>query len=522
MSRSIIFALFACCLAIVARVPDAWGEQRVALVIGNSGYQSVSPLDNPGSDAKLMAERLEGLGFAVTLLIDADLTSMKKGVVAFGRELRAGGKDTTGLFYYAGHGVQSFGFNYLLPVDAALSDAADLDLVAVEASSVLRQMFSASNRTNIVILDACRDNPFESITSFDDNGLAEMKAPTGTFLAYATAPGNVALDGDSGNSPFTSALAEEMLVAGSPIEQVFKQVRVKVLEQTGGRQTPWDTSSLTQQFYFIEPVVEDPEQVAARQMWEATKSSNDMIEIMLYLRLHPDSPYETEARELLASMVAKIGEDDGSGPATAEAAGAADNAQGGSEEGPTETTPAVSVPVADEETLINVAQASGDLADYEAYLKAYPEGVFAELARIEIDALRRNQSTDPDGGDTAPTVVASTPQPASGGDKAVAPGTAFADVSYLIPIDSPESEIHGRSIEQLAQGRPLFPPIDGLPESYWKGQDCSNCHQWTREALCTQAKTYLADSAGRSLAKQHPYGGGFKQVLKSWAEGDCR
>ena len=150
---------------------------------------------------------------------------MKRAIAQFGRELRKAGGDATGLFYYAGHGVQSFGNNYLLPVDVSLSDAADLDLVAVEAQSVLRQMASARNRTNIVILDACRNNPFSEIPELDDNGLAEMKAPTGTFLAYATAPGGVALDGLGGNSPFTQAVVEQIVEPGQPIEQLFEQVR---------------------------------------------------------------------------------------------------------------------------------------------------------------------------------------------------------------------------------------------------------------------------------------------------------
>lgn len=497
---------------------NAFAEERVALIIGNSSYQTVAPLDNPRADANLVAERLEDLGFTVTLLIDASLADMKKGVATFGRRLRAGGKETTGLFYYAGHGVQSFGFNYLLPVDTELTDAADLDLVAVEASSVLRQMFSAQNRNNIVILDACRDNPFESIPDFNDNGLAEMKAPTGTFLAYATAPGNVALDGQNGNSPFTAALAEEMLVQGAPIEQVFKQVRVRVLEETNGMQTPWDTSSLTQQFYFVEPEVIDPEVEAARQLWAAAKASGDMIQVMLYLRLHPDSPFEGEARELLAKMVDDLGGGDG---AAADVGGDSDAVKVAAAPAATPTpepAAATRAPAADEQTLIGKAQGSGELADYEAYLAAYPAGVFSELAKIEVDAIRKKQTEDPEGG-REPAQPEPAPTPAETQTASLAPA---GEISFLAPITAPGSEIHGKSIEQLAQGSPLFPPIEGLPEDYWKGQDCSNCHQWTKDALCTQARTYLSANASRSLGKEHPYGGGFKQVLKAWAAGDCQ
>ena len=201
----------------------AHAEPRIALVLGNSGYSSVSPLDNPAHDARLIGDTLTGLGFDVTLLIDASQLEMKRGISEFGRALREAGPDATGLFYYAGHGVQSFGNNYLLPVDIALNDAADLDLMAIEAQTVLRQMYSARNKTNIVILDACRNNPFSEIPAFNDNGLAEMQAPTGTFLSYATAPGSVALDGLDGNSPFTQALARLLPTPGLPIEQIFSR-----------------------------------------------------------------------------------------------------------------------------------------------------------------------------------------------------------------------------------------------------------------------------------------------------------
>ena len=178
-----------------ARATTPGGGARLALVIGNASYGSVSALDNPVNDARMISQTLEGLGFTVSMAVNMSQVEMKLAIAQFGRDLRAAGADATGLFYYAGHGVQSFGNNYLLPVDVALSDAADLDLMAVEAQTVLRQMASARNRTNLVILDACRNNPFENVPELNESGLAEMKAPTGTFLAYATAPGGVALDG---------------------------------------------------------------------------------------------------------------------------------------------------------------------------------------------------------------------------------------------------------------------------------------------------------------------------------------
>ncbi|MDT8857503.1 caspase family protein [Paracoccaceae bacterium Fryx2] len=271
-------------LVLLAWAAPALAEPRFALVIGNGAYQAVAPLDNAVADAQLMAGTLERKGFTVTLLIDTGQADLKRGIGQFGRQLREAGADATGLFYYAGHGVQSFGANYLLPVDASLTDAADLGLVGVPADAILRQMYSARNKTNIVILDACRNNPFAAIPDLGDNGLAEMKAPTGTYLAYSTAPGAVALDGADGNSPFTRALAAEIDSPGAPIEQVFKQTRVAVLAATNGLQTPWDTSSLTASFSFTPAVVLSPEELAARQLWDSVRESRDPVQIMLFLR----------------------------------------------------------------------------------------------------------------------------------------------------------------------------------------------------------------------------------------------
>ena len=275
----------------------AAAEPRLALVVGNGGYVAVNGLANPVGDAELIAATLEGLGFEVTLLRDGTKAGMSAAVAEFGGALRAAGPDATGLFYYAGHGVQSFQRNYLLPVDAAISNAADLDLVAVDAATVLRQMASARNKTNIVILDACRNNPFVDIPDLDDNGLAEMKAPTGTFLAYATAPGAVALDGTGGHSPFTRALAAMMVTQGLAVEQMFKEVRIAVLDATGGAQTPWDTSSLTADFSFAEAGSDEAD------LWASVRLSRDPVQIKLFMRAYPDTSHRDEAQALLDAVL---------------------------------------------------------------------------------------------------------------------------------------------------------------------------------------------------------------------------
>lgn len=487
------FALLASFLiALVGGAAAEEPEARLALVVGNAAYSSVTELDNPANDAVLIAGSLIASGFDVTLLVDATQDEFKRAVAEFGRSLRASGPETVGLFYYAGHGIQSFGANYLLPVDAELSDAADLDLVALEAASVLRQMASARNRTNIMILDACRDNPFENVRDLNDNGLAEMNAPPGTFLSYATGPGAVALDGIGENSPFSAALAEAMTIEGKAIEQVFKAVRVQVIDETQGRQTPWDTSSLTRDFVFRAAAKVSPEEQAERRLWDAVKTSKDSVQILLFLRTHPDTQFREEAEALLRALVV----DELGGAKTVTAATPEPEPE------PEQPATRTGGPGEDEVALFERARTSGDLADYEAYLEAFPSGIFAELAKIESAGLAPSKTAEP---------VAEVTEPATSG------GLRFDE-----PIQQGTAAILGLTIAEAAEGTPLFPPLEGLPEALWKGQACSACHQWTRETLCTQGTTYLDEVAARSLEKEHPYGGTYKRNLRRWAEGGCQ
>lgn len=479
--------LFGLAMALLSWGP-ARAEPRIALIIGNADYRSVGSLDNSVNDAKLMATRLTEIGFEVIYVADAELFDFKKAISAFGRRLREAGPSATGLFYYAGHGVQSFGANYLLPVDTALTDAADLPLVAVEADSVLRQMFSARNRTNIVILDACRNNPFIGVPNFTDNGLAEMSAPTGSFVAFATAPGDVAYDGVAGNSAYTRAIADLLVTPGLAIEQLFKQVRVKVLEETGGKQTPWDTSSLTGNFEFV------PARVAPaamrdteEELWDAVRAGRDPVQIALFLRAYPDSRFAAAAQELLVEVAAGK-------PAR-------------------KTPPKPQTPSEEERRLIERAQTEGTIEAYRAYLDAYPDGVFATLAQSEMAALDTGTDKDPVGEGLTAVETPETPAPApAGGAEAV---------TFLGPISDPGGAIDGRSLAELIRGSPAFPPFEGLPDQAWKGKSCSGCHKWDREKLCEQAMTYVTRGVGGLERIQHPYGGGFKRAMADWATRDC-
>jgi uncharacterized caspase-like protein len=231
-------------------VGGSWAqERRTALVIGNSAYQR-SPLVNPVNDAQAMAASLGSLGFTVTKLENASKSQMADAIRQFGDTIRQGG---VGLFYFAGHGIQINGYNYLLPIGSTITKEQDVQYEAVEAQRVISEMEAAANRLNIVILDACRNNPFARSFRSATRGLAIMAAPSGTMIAYATAPGSVANDGEGPHSLYTEELLRHIREPGLKLEDVFKRVRVGVKEKSRGQQLPWETSSLDGDFYFVKP-----------------------------------------------------------------------------------------------------------------------------------------------------------------------------------------------------------------------------------------------------------------------------
>ena len=228
----------------------AFAERRVALVIGNGAYKT-GPLKNPANDARDMAAALKSVGFEVILRENAGLRAMNEAIDQFWASLKKGG---VGLFFFAGHGLQVAGENYLVPVDARVALEKDVQYECVNAGKVLGRMEDAGNGLNIVILDACRNNPFARSFRSDTRGLAKMDAPTGSLVAFATAPGDVAADGTGKNGLYTSHLLRVLRSPGLKIEDVLKQVRIGVAgesAQMGKRQTPWESSSLMGDFYFV-------------------------------------------------------------------------------------------------------------------------------------------------------------------------------------------------------------------------------------------------------------------------------
>ena len=255
---------FVVALSVVAA--QAQTEQRVALVIGNGDYQD-GRLRNPPNDARVMAQKLRQCNFEVIERINSDQQGMEDAIREFGMQIQRGG---VGLFYYAGHGMQVQGINYLIPIGAEVNAEHEVKYEAVDAGRVLSEMESAGNRVNIVILDACRNNPFARSFRSSDRGLKKMDAPRGSLLAYATAPGDVAADGDEKNGLYTSKLLLHMDTPGLAVEQVFKNVGRDVQQKTGGSQVPWIALSLTEDFFFVPKEVE-----LSSEQWQAKAQAEE-------------------------------------------------------------------------------------------------------------------------------------------------------------------------------------------------------------------------------------------------------
>jgi len=230
---------------------SAQAETRMALVIGNSHYRSVSALPNPANDAKAVGELLTSAGFQIIPAADLSLAEMRIAIREFISLVSDKGSDTVALVFFAGHGLQVDGENYLVPVDANIKRESDVPIEALRLGDVMNALSGAPARTRIVILDACRNNPFSEINRTAGRGLAIVDAPNGSIVAYSTAPGSEAEDGVGANSPFTAAFTSVAKEPGLPIELALKRVRLAVNQLTNGRQTPWESSSLSVDFSFF-------------------------------------------------------------------------------------------------------------------------------------------------------------------------------------------------------------------------------------------------------------------------------
>ena len=438
-------------MVLVTMCAQARAAPRVALVIGNAAYEHTTPLRNPRNDATDVARALEGLGFEVIEGLDLDEAAFESKLREFAQAAR--GAEVT-LFFYAGHGLQVEGENYLVPIDAKLAEEVDLRLEAFELAAFLRQMRGA---TNLVFLDACRDNPLArdlarsmgpTRSTAVGRGLSRVETASGTLIAYATQPGNVADDGADRNSPFTGALLAHIATPGLSVNDLLTSVTDAVVTGTAGRQQPWTHSSLRKPFHFKPaalpaPAPEVPEgareayaaaervgtaaafrmfveqfpasaearearvRIAALEVarvpteiellfWESVKDSAHAADIQAYVDQFPDGAYVVLARNRLARL--------GGAVAAAGAPGSVEAER-----------------LAAEREFWASVKGSEDPAELRAYLERYPDGAYAVLARARIERLEGAGGVD---------AVA-----AAGGAAAAAPGAEAESEAGALPAD---------------------------------------------------------------------------------------
>jgi Caspase domain len=315
------------CIVLGPMLPigQAAAETRVALIIGNSNYQRADlRLANPANDAAAMAKALKAAGFDTVVQLNASRTDFYKALNQFSDKISRD-PHAIGLFYYAGHAVQADGINWLIPVDANIVSQADLEPNAFDAARVMKSMSAAQNEMNIVILDACRNNPLPKTRGMD-RGLARIEAPSGTFIAFAAAPGQTAQDGAAGtNGVFTGEFIKAMAEPGLPLELLFKKVIAGVRSDTKGEQTPWSESSIQGDFAFIPKNATDATVANAKtaavaatpnaparhvdnaneveqSYWDRIKDSHDPADFKDYKAQYPNGAHVAEANLLIRKL----------------------------------------------------------------------------------------------------------------------------------------------------------------------------------------------------------------------------
>ncbi|MDB5796175.1 MAG: hypothetical protein JWP36_77 [Paucimonas sp.] len=287
---------------------------KIALVIGNGDYKDAPVLKNPLNDAAAIADVLRQTGFQVTLVQNAPRPQMVASLQAYTAALAS--KKCVGLFYFAGHGLQLAWRNYLLPVDAGIDRIGDVAKQGVDVGGLMESLGKASNAMNMVILDACRENPFGKDSGPEHKGLSQMDAPPSTLLAYATSPGNVASDGTGAHGLYTENLLREIRVKDAKIEDVFKRVRLAVRRKSNGEQIPWESTSLEDDFYFLPPEnlrklsEAEREQLFKEEaaIWDRARNATALAPVEDYLRRYPNGNFSEVAQLKLDRMLAQQGE----------------------------------------------------------------------------------------------------------------------------------------------------------------------------------------------------------------------
>jgi WD40 repeat protein/uncharacterized caspase-like protein len=306
-----LITLIAGLALVVASGWESSADDRVALVVGNGAYRHSARLPNPANDAGDIAQAFRRVGFVVIDGRDLDKRGMEGKIIEFGRKLD---RASVGLFFYAGHGLQVGGKNYLVPIDARLERAGDLSFETIDVSSVLAQM-EAEKRVNLVFLDACRDNPLArslarslgTRSASVGQGLASIQSAVGTMIAYATEPNSVALDGDGRNSPFTTALLKHIATPGLEIRSMMTRVRADVLAFTRQKQLPWDHSSLIGDVFLMPatagaPPAATPGPAADELTWSFLKDTKDLDQLRRFIEQYPNSARRGEAAARIRTL----------------------------------------------------------------------------------------------------------------------------------------------------------------------------------------------------------------------------
>ncbi len=429
LAGSVRSLLCATALLALLGAGDTWAQapvRRVALVIGNSDYKEGGALKNPLNDARAMAAALRQLGFTVIARENATKQQMERAVGEFGDALAPG---TVALFYFAGHGMQVNGRNFLVPVDANITTEGRVRLEALDVDLVLDQMAASGTTVNLMVLDACRNNPFEKrFRGGAGGGLAQINAPKGTLIAYATAPGKVAADGDGVNGIYTAKLLQAMKSPGLPIEEVFKRVRVDVARETKDEQTPWEASSLTGSFFFVEPpkpagAPAGPSEAEKEMLfWESVKHTDDPLVLNAYLERYPSGTFAGLAR-------AKIQ--------------AGENKQ-------RQAALTAPPPVSAEQAIWEMVKGSTDPDIFQTFLEKYPTGAHAQEARSKLDALSKAGKKI----QTAAAPAPSAPPPAQAATPTAAPAASAAKPGAS-PVDGIWHGSYSCSMSQRASTGPF-------------------------------------------------------------------
>jgi hypothetical protein len=377
MFRSALLVLLSV-LALDVSALSAQADQRVALVIGNGHYVHANALPNPPNDARAIAASLSPLGFEVLQGIDLDHEHMERILRDF---MLKANKAQIALLFYAGHGIQVDGTNYLVPIDAQIETRGDLNFNAIDLDKILASL-DDPERANVIILDACRDNPFTRSFAARTRGAsvaaglaAYTSLGTGSLIAFSTAPGKVAQDGNSANSPFTASLLKHIATPGIEIRQMLTRVRSDVALATNDGQVPWDNSSLRGDVYLGGlplPSVQGP--TADEVAWGFLKTTTDVAALRHFLNDFPKSPHASEATTRIAALEF-----------------AKENAQ-------KQVTPPPD-PCSGAEDHWHGAIAIGTLAAFQDHLSRFPNCGYAGLARAKIASLK------------AAALPASLPQP---------------------------------------------------------------------------------------------------------------